>query len=433
MAEETKIENFNYKEALAKRTELLMSADAFYKEIGDENPTKEQVEQVSAWNKDIEICEHIIAESKDFRDMKERVERAAQEARGQNTGQPPMPGTMTGMALKTLGERFANRAEYQSWIVKVAGGADRQVADSAQIGQDCPPLAFERKDLITGGGLNTGGMVAPDFKPLVSLPFVPLMLRDIITVGTTQSDTVEYPRILGYTNRAKAVAEATATANASGVKPESAMSLEKAVSVVKTIAHWLPVTKRALSDAGQIRTIVDGFLLNGLDQAVEDDLLNGDGSGDHLLGLTNTPNIQHQAFDTDVLVTARKARTKAEVTGLVSPTAYLLSPYDWQDIELTKSSQGIYYYGGPQVLGNPRLWGLPVVTSIKQPTGAGYCADFKQVVVWDREQSNIRVSDGYADFFVRNMVAILAELRLANGVFRPQGVVEMDLFAGKNS
>jgi hypothetical protein len=43
------------------------------------------------------------------------------------------------------------------------------------------------------------------------------------------------------------------------------------------------------------------------------------------------------------------------------------------------------------------------------------------------------MSDGVEDYFVRNLVAVLAELRAAFGVFRPPAIVRMDLHAGANS
>jgi hypothetical protein len=50
-------------------------------------------------------------------------------------------------------------------------------------------------------------------------------------------------------------------------------------------------------------------------------------------------------------------------------------------------------------------------------------------VLWDREQASITISDSHANFFIRNMVAILAEMRAAFGVIQPNAFVEIDLTA----
>jgi HK97 family phage major capsid protein len=44
--------------------------------------------------------------------------------------------------------------------------------------------------------------------------------------------------------------------------------------------------------------------------------------------------------------------------------------------------------------------------------------------LWDREQANIRVSEHHADYFARNMLAILAEERLAITTYRPESFVK---------
>jgi HK97 family phage major capsid protein len=195
----------------------------------------------------------------------------------------------------------------------------------------------------------------------------------------------------------------------------------------------IPVTRRALSDAPQIQGIIDQFLSTGLEQALENELINGDNTEDHLMGLENTPGRGQQPFDTDVLRTTRVARTKVEQVGLEIPTAYLMNPYDWQDIELTKDGQGRYYYGGPSVLGNPMLWGLPVVVSPFMPKGTCYVGNFKRIVVWDREQGQIRITDAHKDWFQRNLIAVLAEERMANGNLRPIAIYQVDLVSGPNS
>jgi HK97 family phage major capsid protein len=46
--------------------------------------------------------------------------------------------------------------------------------------------------------------------------------------------------------------------------------------------------------------------------------------------------------------------------------------------------------------------------------------DFTQAVLWEREGVSLMVSDQHSDFFTRNLLAILAEMRAAFGVLDPQ-------------
>ena len=124
-----------------------------------------------------------------------------------------------------------------------------------------------------------------------------------------------YPVITGITNNAAPVAEATAASGSSGAKPESGLALSRVTETVKTIAHWLPATKRALADAGQIRTLVDNFLRYGLEEELEDQMVNGDGTGENFTGLLTLSTTTPQAWSTNILTTTRKARTLVRTTG----------------------------------------------------------------------------------------------------------------------
>jgi HK97 family phage major capsid protein len=115
--------------------------------------------------------------------------------------------------------------------------------------------------------------------------------------------------------------------------------------------------------------------------------------------------------------------------GRVNPTALVLNPADAERIDLAKDGEDRYYYGGPQAIGQRTIWGIPVVESETQTEGTGLLGDFSKAVLWDREQTTVTMTDSHADFFVRNLVAILAEERLAFGVTRPTAFVSLDLTA----
>ena len=67
--------------------------------------------------------------------------------------------------------------------------------------------------------------------------------------------------------------------------------------------------------------------------------------------------------------------------------------------------------------------------SESQASGTGLLGDFSKAVLWDREQTTVTMTDSHADFFVRNLVAVLAEERVAFGVVRPTAFVSLDLTA----
>lgn len=445
MAEKTQ-SKFQELQAIVKdRMEKVKAIFDGLDEKGGGMPDEAQRTELKKLYQEADEAEKRAAELKEWEDMRSHADsRLAEMQKAVRT--VPVPGAepanhgeailqaINHLSGKSIGSQVFDDEEFKAWHEAMFKGG-RTLGRSERV--QSPTVSL--KSLITGASsTSAGALVINDRKPLVDLPMRPLTLRDIITVGQTGSDTVEFARVTTQTNNAAPVPEATISStipdsdptNTAGLKPESALALEVVTAAVKTIAHWIPATKRSLADAGQIRTLIDAFLLAGLQEELEDQILGGDNSGENFLGIHNTPNLSSQAWSTDILTTTRKARTVVRVTGRAVATAYVLNPTDWETIDLLQDNENRYYFGGPTVMGTPRLWGLPVVETEAETAGQGLCGDMRQAVLWDREQGAITMSDSHADFFIRNLVAILGELRAAFGVLRPAAICEMDLSAG---
>jgi HK97 family phage major capsid protein len=342
---------------------------------------------------------------------------------------------------KTIGQRFVEAPELKAWMERVAPGG--RIPDGAR-GLMSPPvempdlIALGRKALVTGDDdTSAGAFVQTDYTGIYEpLGRRPTTVLDLISMRPTQSDLVEFVRQTVQASQAAPVAEANvtnytgATGEVEGAKPEATVAFEKVQLPVKTIAVWLPATKRGLSDAGQLRGLIDQELRDDIQEELEDQVITGDGIGENLTGVLNTAGVLTQAWDTDILRTARRAITTLRVTGRSRPTAWALHPNDWETIDLTQDAQNRYYFGGPLAMGTRTLWGVPVVECEGVTEGVGILGDWRKAVLWNRERSTIQVSDSHEDFFVRNMVAILAEMRAAFGLIRPSAFVEVDLTAG---
>jgi len=339
---------------------------------------------------------------------------------------------------KTIGEQFTESELYKGWMKNVAPSGT--IPDGMR-GIMSPAVEFkslERKDLVTGlSDTSAGAFVQTDrtgiYEPLGRIP---LVLRDLVAQRTTTSDVVEYVRQTTQVQEAAPVPEANikvptgATGEITGEKPQGVLAWEIVTATVKTIAVWMAATRRALSDAAQIRGIIDGELRDDLAEELEDQMLNGTGVGENFVGLLNTPGILAQAFNGNIFTTCRQAITTVQVTGRARPTAWLFNPADWETVELTQDGVNRYYGNGPFAQGPNQLWGYPVVESQFVPAGKAILGDWRKAVLWDRERASILVTDSHSDFFVRNIIAILAEMRAAWGVIRPSAFVVVDLEAG---
>ena len=340
-----------------------------------------------------------------------------------------------GLKLDTyssLGKAFVEAEQYVEWMKRMAPNG--QIPESSR-GFTSPAFAVPglagfgyaptgRKTVVTGeSATSAGALISADHKGLLDEDNYqrPLTSLDVMTRGTTDGDTVEFARVNGPTNAAAPVPEATISgAEPLSEAPESALPLEKVTAPVRTISHWIPATKRALSDAGQVRTLIDNFLIYGLAEELEDQIISGDGTGENFTGILNTAGVQVQLFSVDFIQTVRKAKTLIKVNGKASANAVAMHPDDAETLELTKDSDGRYYFGGPDNDGIPSLWRMAVIeTETIASGGPVLVGDFTKAVIWDRQQAGIMASDSHADFFIRNLVAILGELRAAFGVIRP--------------
>lgn len=340
---------------------------------------------------------------------------------------------------KTLGELFTASPAYGEFVGRYAKNG---VIPNAVKGVQSNPFQVDSKTLITGASATSAGAAVRNdlYTPITDLAGErELSVYDIVTKGSTQSDTVEYVRVTSKTNNAAPTAEAAnadpgaisgaspgpyTVAAASGVKPESALALEVVSATVKTIAHWIPITKRAASDAGQVRTLVDNFLRYGLDEELEDQMLTGAGTGENFQGINGTSGVLtvgSAGTDIDAIVDAINA---VRTTGRRKPTALVINPADWYSTGFltAKDTAGNYLIGDPRASIDQlnTLWGLNVVVTEAQTQNTALVGDFRQAILWEREGVSVMVSDQHADFFTRNLLAILAERRAAFGVLDPQ-------------
>jgi HK97 family phage major capsid protein len=341
----------------------------------------------------------------------------------------PAAATPAG-AGKSIGERFVSSPAWKGFLEQFPNGV---IPDSAKGLRSNPVQIGGMKQLIAGADVTSAGaFVNPDITGIYEpIGRYPLNVLGLVARRTTGSDTVEFVRQTAQVTQAAPTPEANvkyptgATGEITGTKPQGHMNFEKVYETVKTIAVYVGATKRALSDAAQIRGIIDQELREDVVEELELQIVNGNGVGENFTGILNTANVLVQPFAVDVFATARNAIANVDVNGRTTPTAWVIHPVDWAAIELTQDGTNRYYYAGPQNQGPPTLWSLPVVKSMSVPQGTGLLGNWNKAVLWDREQTTISATDSHSDWFIRNLVAILCELRAAFGLIRPSAFCQV--------
>lgn len=408
-------------------------------ERGDGVNTQAEIDSIKSLNREIEDIDKRIADVSELLGIREQNTKRKADAPNRPQFQSEGSPAQNHSAYKSIGEELLENETFAAWLKMVAGEG---FAPSSQSGIQSPrihlktPMANSMKAITGASGWSApsstsgGALVGIDRKPIVDFSYArPLTIRDIITIGETTSDIVMYARETSATNNAAPTAEATATGDSTGAKPESALTFEAVTAPVRTIPHWLAITNQALADAAQLRTYIDNFLRYGIEEEVEDQILTGNGAGQNFDGVLHVAGTTAQAFATNVLTTTRKGRTKVRITGRAKATAFVMHPNDWEAIDLLQDNEARYYYGGPSQMGNPQLWGLPVVESEGMTEGFCVVADWRLAILWERMQTVISMSNSHSDFFTRNLVAVLAEFRAAFGLLRPKAFVICDLTA----
>ena len=268
---------------------------------------------------------------------------------------------------------------------------------------------------------SAGTLIQPMQVPGIIMPGQRrLVIRDLLAQGRISSNSLEYVREELFTNKAKTVAE-------KALKPESDITFSKQTANVKTVAHWIQASRQVMDDAPMLQSYVNNRLMYGLALKEEDMLLNGDGTGDDLDGINHVATAYDQTLNetgdtrADLIAHAIYQVTESEF----SASGIILNPRDWHGIALLKDNEGRYIFGGPQAFTSNVMWGLPVVPTRAQVQGTFTVGGFDMASqVWDRMDASIEVSREDRDNFVKNMLTILCEERLALAHYRPKALIK---------
>jgi HK97 family phage major capsid protein len=311
--------------------------------------------------------------------------------------------------IMTLGEQFIKS---DAWAQAVAngGGKARMEVKAAIVnatGQNQPLVQDQR---LPG---------------IIQVPNRVFTIRDLLPVGQTSSNLIQFTKENVFTNNAGPQYSSPNYENVT--KPESSITFTIDNAPVVTLAHWIPISKQVLDDAPQLQSYVNTRLMYGLKLEEEDQLLNGSGVAGNLKGLLTSGN--NRAYDRaqtgDTMIdTLRRSITQAQLSEY-PVDGIVLNWEDWEEIELTKATDGQYIMANPLALAGPTLWGRRVVPTNAIAQGTFLTGAFGMgAQIWDRQQASVQISFEDGTNFVKNMATLLAEERLAFTVYRPQAFIK---------
>ncbi|MCD9145788.1 phage major capsid protein [Streptomyces albireticuli] len=363
----------------------------------------------------------------------QRLAALAKECKAQwekGQGKDSVRGVLRSLGDAISGEPRAAKSQLHP-RVKAAGGSEW----GAQVMTATADHFGQYKGILASGSVPVSVPLDPE---PVRTDVPVLSLRQLIPAVQNSTGRFSYLRQTTRTNNADVVAPGAK-------KPTSVYTLTRFDDRTRVIAHLSePISRQDLDDAPMLRTFIDQEMRLGLELALEDEIVNGDGTGEHMTGIANVSGSQSQAFATDILTTARKAITKLEQFGYLDGAGWVVNPADWETFELTQDNEARFYYGGPVAAVNAssrRLWGVPVVTSTAVTAGTAYLADFARatrlqvrqegLLDWSEnmyDPNALGTGVGASDF-ERNMLRFRFEGRFGLEILRPSAIVEVDLTA----
>lgn len=336
-------------------------------------------------------------------------------------------GALQAGANITAGPSFGTRAAEAISADPSFAAARDQAQRSMKVGQFAARANIDasiKAALTNGGKGNTGDTGVPsqaERRGVIGPVLPPLRLLDVLPSRPTGSDAVEFVQFSGS-------GEAAEQEHEGDTKAELEFQGTESRAEIVTIAGWTTASKQVLADLPALQAQIDRVIRHKVLSKLEDRLINGVGGQGKINGLWNqatalVPSIGETPADMigESLVTMANAG--------YAPSIVLMNPLDWFRLQITRKNDtdDEYVFGSPTAPAAPSLWNTHIVPTPSMAERRVLTIDTSLVTVLDREQMSVVLSNAHADYFVRNLVAILGELRAGLEILDTAAVRKFEL------
>jgi len=384
--------------------EIKAALEAASKDIGDK--LKEVTKEQKALSEKLAELQTKQVSGDDITDIKGRVEDSRKEL------------TELGETVTDLTKKLNARRDETKSIGRIIAetkdfGAKMRSRETVEI-KDITSASFGTVTLPAGARRQNRGLIEPVNQAL--------FLRDVIPTLATTAAVIEYLQETGYTN-------AAATVAAGALKPQSDITFAGKTAPMVKMAHWFRVNEEVLDDVDGMEGYINQRGIYGLQLKEEGEVINGDGTANHVDGLIANSTVYDPAIvpgitPANAMDDIRVAIAQVSEADLVA-TAVVMNHLDAAALDLAKDADGRYLH--PAFAGNT-AWGLPVVRTKGVAQGKFLVGGFVgNTILWQRKGIEIRRSTEDRDNFIANKVTLLIEERIQLETLRPEGIVYGDL------
>lgn len=195
---------------------------------------------------------------------------------------------------------------------------------------------------------------------------------------------------------------------------------------IATVAVHTTLSKQVLDDQDQLARAVEGLLRYGLAEKVDRELLNGVGGARKIDGLIT----QASPFvaDSSIAPADRIGAAAAFLAGAgYAPGVVYLHPQDWFAIASERTAEGEYVVAGWNTPAAPSIYTLRAIATPSIAQGTALVIDPSVAEIGMRQSAEITMSREHNGNLTKNLVTILAELRLGLLVMDTGGLLTVDL------
>ncbi|MDD7812618.1 phage major capsid protein [Mycobacterium sp. CSUR Q5927] len=401
-----------------RRDELVAKAQAVAEKAKGEKRelTVDEQQEIGEYLTEVKsINEALVADAKSRQILGELDAMAAAGA-GPELGK--QAGGDPGGKSLSLGEHFVKHAH------------QRMVDSKGQTGLTFAAPDFSMKaaaDNHVVGGWTAGVPFLTDFdRTIVQALRIRLTVADLLSQGTISGNAISYLVEDAMEGEFETVAEGGAKPQIHFVNPT------QVTDALKKIAGFIKMTDEFLEDADFLVSEINNRLIYRLGYFEEQQLLNGNGTGQNLLGLLNRTGIQTEtaAGPDDNADALFRALTKIDVNSGLAPDGIVINPTDYQQLRLKRDGNDQYYgggffagqYGQGGVPMEPPLWGQRTVVTPAIASGTALVGSYKMAATMYRKGGvRVEAATQHASDFTSNLVTVRAEERVALAMRVPLG------------
>ena len=284
-------------------------------------------------------------------------------------------------------------------------------------------------DMTESGNLTAGSVLITDQprRDIIELKTRPIHMRDIMSIGTTAKDRIPVVKQANFEDGADMKAENTDSG-------QSDFDLTETYVNVERLCQHMLVSKDLLDDVPALTSFIVNHMPKRIKTKEDQQILFGSGSTPQLQGITGVAT----AFAAGSFATSIPSANEVDVlrvalanltVGYYAPSAVILNPVDVAIIDMLKSNSTREYLGNNFLIsrnsntGLLTVAGVPIISNTAMTAGYFCMGDFNDAAeILDRKQLTIQMSDSHSDYFIKNMICISFEERIAlpiyyNGAF----------------